>query len=142
MKIHDALLLDTHVWFWLVTGHERLAKASLLLRRIEAAAETGRLWLSAISVWEIAMLEAKGRVELGRRCESWMGEALEKSHVRLAPLLPTVAILSTRLEGFPHVDPADRMIAATAIDSGLQLVTADQRLVGYMTQHKMRVWEV
>lgn len=141
-KAPEPLLLDTHIWFWLVTGHERLARNSVLLKAIEKAADRGRLWLSAISVWEIAMLEAKGRIELGRRCESWMDEALKESRIRLAPLDPNIAILSTRLEGFSYADPADRMIAATAIDNGWRLVTADQRLGGYLAEKKIGVWEV
>ena len=141
-KVPESLLLDTHIWFWLVTGHERLAQNAVLLKAIELAADRGRLWLSAISVWEIAMLEVKGRLQLGRRCESWMAEALEKSRIRLAPLDPTVSILSTRLEGFFYADPADRMIAATAIDNGWRLVTADQRLGEYMAEKKMGVWGV
>ena len=138
MKDPEPLLLDTHVWYWLVSGHERLAGTSVL-RKLEKAAGEGRLHLSVISVWEIAMLEAKGRLTFGRRCESWMSEALHKSHVRLSPLDPSIAILSTRLEGFVHGDPADRIIAATAFDQGWRLVTADQRLIRYMEAVKMPV---
>jgi PIN domain nuclease of toxin-antitoxin system len=106
---------------------------------LERAAEAGQLHLSVISVWEIAMLEAKGRLAVGRRCESWVEEALEKSRVRLVPLDPTVTILSTRLEGFTYGDPADRMLAATVLDKGWRLVTADQRLIRYLESKKMPV---
>ena len=138
MKVPEPLLLDTHAWYWLVTGHERL-KGVANLRKIEQAAEAGDLHLSVISVWEIAMLEAKGRLELGRRCESWVSEAVQKSHVRLAPLDPSVAILSTRLEKFPYGDPADRILAATSIDKGWRLVTSDRRLIHYLETRKMPV---
>jgi PIN domain nuclease of toxin-antitoxin system len=142
MKPVDVYLLDTHIWFWLVTGHERLSRATLLLRRMEDAAASGRLRLAAVSVWEVAMLEVKGRLTLGRRCESWMEDALVHSRVQLAPMEPAVSILSTRLEEFPHADPADRIIAATAIENGWRLVTADARLAGYMEKQRMNVWKV
>jgi PIN domain nuclease of toxin-antitoxin system len=142
MKVSDdrePLLLDTHVWIWWTQGEDRLAKKSSLVRRMEEAAEREDLWVSAISPWEIGMLEAKGRLELGRPCRAWVREALREQGVGLAPLSPEVAILSTRLDAFPHADPADRIIAATAIENGWTLVTADERLQGYMKSRRMPV---
>ncbi len=138
MKEAEPLLIDTHVWYWLVSGHERLSGAANI-RRLERAAGAGELRLSIISVWEIAMLEAKGRLALGRRCESWIEEALEKSRVRLVPLDPAIAVLSTRLEGFEYGDPADRILAATALDKGWRFMTADQRLIRYLESKRMPV---
>jgi PIN domain nuclease of toxin-antitoxin system len=57
------LLLDTHVWFWVLTGNrQRLSAASV--RWLEQEAKRARLLVSVISVWELCLLEAKGRVGL------------------------------------------------------------------------------
>jgi PIN domain nuclease of toxin-antitoxin system len=64
--------------------------------------------------------------------------AFELPTVRLAPLTPAIAVLSTRLPGALHGDPADRMIAATALAHGARLVTKDKRLAAY--PHVRTVW--
>lgn len=142
MRTPDALLLDTHIWVWLVKGDQRLVGHKALQKAVEELADRESLWVSAFSVWEIAMLDSKGRIDLGRRCEAWVKEALDASRVQLAPLDPATSITSTRLEGFEYGDPADRIIAATAIENGWPLVTADKRLAGYLKGRKMRVWEI
>lgn len=123
------VLLDTHVWVWLMLGDNRLGGASR--RMLEKAVSDGRLRVSVISVWEVAMLEAKGRLTLAADCESWVQEALAAPGIRLAELTPHIAISSTRLPGTFHGDPADRMLIATARESEATLVTADQAILQY-----------
>ena len=62
------LVLDTHVWVWLLEGTTSLKPA--IRRRIEASAREGGLLVSAISVWEVAMLEAKGRLTFDQDCNA------------------------------------------------------------------------
>jgi len=81
---------------------------------------------------EIAMLESKKRLALGWECREWIEAALSASRVRLAPLDPEIAVLSTRLPEFPHSDPADRIIVATATVMDWKLVTADQAVLRYL----------
>ena len=123
------VLLDTHVWVWLMLGDNRLGSANR--RMLEAAVPDGRLRVSVISVWEVAMLEAKGRLTLAADCESWVREALAAPGIRLAELTPHIAICSTRLPGVFHGDPADRMLVATARESDAALLTADQAILQY-----------
>ena len=142
MRSSDVLLLDTHAWLWWVQADSRMGRDRSLQKAIDRCAGLGTLWLSALSVWEIAMLDAKSRINLGRDCHAWVNEALIASRVHLAPLEPTISIASTRLDGFPNADPADRIIAATAIQNGWTLVTADKHLVGYFKKRKMPVWGI
>lgn len=124
------LLLDTHVWLWFALGDAgRLAAP--VRKKIEAAAHGGKLAVSAISVWEIGMLEAKGRIVLGSPCEKWVETALALPGMRLIGLEPEIAVASSRLPGEMHGDPADRMLAATARARDAVLATADERLVEY-----------
>ena len=126
----DALLLDTHVWIWLMEGDRR--HLSLRARRaIEEVSHSGTLWLSAISIWEIAMLEARGRVTLGHPVNEWIETLLHAPGARLLPLDPAIAVDSTRLPGSPHGDPADRILMASARATGARLVTCDGRIIRY-----------
>lgn len=135
------LLLDTHVWLWFALGDVgRLAVP--VRKKIETAAHGGKLAVSAISVWEIGMLEAKGRIVLGAPCEKWVETALALPGMRLIGLEPEIAVASSRLPGEMHGDPADRMLAATARARDAVLATADERLVEYGKAGFMRVLDV
>jgi len=130
------LVLDTHVWVWLLEGVTDL-KASAR-RRIEAAAHDGGLLVSAISVWEVAMLEAKGRLTFDQDCSAWVKEALLAPGIMLAPIEPEIAVASTRLPADFHGDPADRIIVATARAHGYTLVTADSAILAYAKTGNLR----
>lgn len=135
------LLLDTHVWLWFALGRtERLAAP--VRKKIEAAAHGGKLAVSAISVCEIGMLEAKGRIVLGLSCEKWITTALALPGLRLIGLEPEIAIASSRLPGEIQGDPADRILTATARAHDAVLATADERLVEYGKAGFMRVLDV
>lgn len=124
------LLLDTHVWIWLINGGEPLA-SSEARRAIEKAAGTAGILVSIISVWEVGMLEAKGRIGFPLSCEKWVDQALSAPGISTAPLTPDIALASSRLPGGFHGDPADRIIVATARQLGVALVTRDRKIIDY-----------
>ena len=113
-----AVVVDTHVWIWLSAGDKRAASF---------ASFRGRAVVPAISVWEVAMLEAKGRLSLKPTLEEWIALNLQFP-AELEPIHPSISIQSCRLPGF-HGDPADRLIVATALVLGLPLATADVRIL-------------
>lgn len=123
------LLLDTHVFVWLLAGNARLGLKAR--SAIQSAAEAGELFVSAITPWEIAVLVSKGRLLLDQDVADWIRAALGQPGIRLEPLSPEVAVASTRLPGNIHPDPADRIIAATARHLGARLVSADGLLLEY-----------
>lgn len=132
------VLLDTHIWLWYVDGsRDRFARRIEPI--VETAAARGDVLVSAISVWELAMLEARGRLELSLDVRAWVARALALPGVRMEALSPGVAIDSTRLPGAPHGDPADRILIATARLTGAALVTCDTRLLAYAKQGHLRV---
>lgn len=128
LKKHK-LLLDTHVWIWLMLGDEQLHPS--FRRILEKNKETENIFLSAISVWELGMLVEKERIQLEIDCLDWVEQALANSNIDLIPLTPRIAIQSTRLPETPHADPADRILIATAHEHNAILVTHDQKILNY-----------
>jgi PIN domain nuclease of toxin-antitoxin system len=115
-------LLDTHAVLWLVEGDERLGN-NVRKRLLQAGSE--RWFLSDLSLLEIAMLVAKGRITLEMSLEEYL-EQLSLRFVVL-PVDAKIATLSTELT-LPQADPFDRVILATAKVHGLTLVTRDGKL--------------
>jgi PIN domain nuclease of toxin-antitoxin system len=101
------------------------------IRVVEEAAHFGLVGVSVISVWEVAMLEAKGRIRLSKDCLSWVNEALRAPGLGLIPLTPEIAVDSSRLPGVFHGDPADRILVATARRQGAILLTRDEKILSY-----------
>ena len=136
-----SLILDTHVWLWVVQGvrHELSVEA---VAGIDVAGRTGELLISAISVWEVAMLEAKGRISLSRSVDDWVRAALRAPGVRLLELTPEIAIESTRLPGVAHGDPADRILIASARVVGGRLATRDRSILDYAGNGHLAVLDV
>lgn len=118
------LLLDTHIWVW------SLAQPSQLTGRVARAlrANDSELWLSPISLWELTILDEKGRIELPGGIDAWIDEAVRVAPMREAPVTRAV-VRALRTIDTPHRDPADRFLAATAAALDLHLVTADERLL-------------
>ncbi len=120
------IVLDTHTWVWWVSGDERLSASAS--QAIEKAMGTASLYVSSISVWEVALLVAKGRLQLTMPVEDWIARAEALPFVTFVPVDNHLALRSVQLTGPLHEDPADRIILATSLSLGAQLVTKDQRL--------------
>jgi PIN domain nuclease of toxin-antitoxin system len=133
----DSLLLDTHVWLWYVQGNPQQLQDKTI-HQLNQAGEEGRLGLSAMSIWEVAMLQAKGRVQLAQNCLTWVQQAMRGSRVRLIPLSPAIAVESCHLPGEIHRDPCDRILVASARVEGITLVTRDRLLLDYATQGHLK----
>ena len=111
------LLLDTHALIWLDQDHPSLGPEARA--RADLALQQGRLAVSAISFWEIAMHLVKGRITMALPPAAWRRDLLG--------LDGEIGIASAQLD--LHGDPADRIIAATAQLKGAMLMTADRQLL-------------
>jgi PIN domain nuclease of toxin-antitoxin system len=121
------LLLDTHIALWLDSGDERLGEATR--RTIETAwRDGGRIFLSAVSVWEIAMLVDKGFIELDLPVNDWAERFLDGPGLEAVSLNHAAAARAYNLHHLEHRDPADRLLIASAIGLGCPLVTHDDRI--------------
>lgn len=133
----NLVLIDTHVWVWLLNGDQKLNPKAL--KAIERSLSEEAVLLSAISPWEVAMLVSKRRLTLDRDVGEWVQTATSISGIRIEPISPEIAVASTRLPGELHPDPADRLIAATARHLGAVLITDDQKLLDYGLSGHLKV---
>lgn len=124
MQVRAGIVIDTHVWIWLVSEPRRLSK-----RAAAAISSAEIVGVSAISAWEIATKVALGRIELDRDVDVWVRQALAIDRVESISVDTAIAVMAGTLgaEGL-HGDPADRLIAATALFHHAPLVTKDARL--------------
>lgn len=127
------VILDTHTLLWHASGSDKLSEKAR--EGIDTAQTLG---VSSISAWEIGMLVQKGRLSLTHDVQEWMDIAGRLPKVEWLPLDPKIAVLASRLPGEFHGDPADRIIAATAMSRGATLITADRALHAY--SHVQTIW--
>ena len=71
------LILDTHIWIWLVNGDEEIKKTSFLVE-INDAAQKNLIKIPAICAWEVSMLAAKNRITLSGNTLDWINQAHKK----------------------------------------------------------------
>ena len=108
-----------------------------MVRRIDRAAARGHAFVSVMSVWEVGLLGAKGRVVLGLDLPVWVERALAPP-ISLATLTPKIALECNRLPGRLHGDPVDRILVATARVERLTLLTRDRALLDYAARGHIR----
>lgn len=121
-------LLDTHIWIWWVQATSRLSATHLTYLTANAPNGFG---VSVYSVWEVAMLDANGKINLSLPVADWVRMALAYPGVQLLPLTPDIAIEPTRLPDPFHKDPADRILVATARVLNIPIVTKDRKILAY-----------
>jgi len=119
------ILLDTHVVLWLTSDPDKLSGKARAA--IEASRRDGDgMAVCDITLLELTTLASKGRIQLGLSLESILQE-IEARFV----ILPIRSRACARAMSFPTTypkDPADRIIAATALVEGLSLITADREI--------------
>ena len=119
------IVLDTHVLVWAAADERKLGrKARALINRLW---DTGEVAVSAMTFWEIALLQSKGRLQT--EVADWRAQRLAAGLVEL-PTNGAVGIHAVELRGLPD-DPADRLIVATALAQRAGLMTADDKLLNW-----------
>ena len=121
-------LLDTHAWVWWISGDPRLAVREREV--LDNLSPSERPVLADISLWEVATLVERGRLELDMDLERWLAIASAPATVELARVTPAVAAEVARLPERFHRDPADRLIVATARVRKLSVLTRDRKITG------------
>ena len=116
------VLLDTHIWIWHLIGARELSAGYKAIIQDES----NEIYLSPISVWETHLLIERKRLPVSMKAPEWVAAALEAMQIRDAGLSFAIARRARELD--LHPDPADRFIAATALEFNLALLTADKRL--------------
>lgn len=122
----NVLILDTCAIIFDALTPERLGKKASVA--IERAAVAGNLACCDISWWEIAMLVAKGRLDPGTNAREFIDLVMTARKFTVLAISPEIAVKSTDQVLGTHSDPADRIIAASAIVHRAKLVTSDRKL--------------
>ena len=126
------LLLDTHAFLWFIAGSERLTAAAREL--IEESAN--QPFLSAASLWEMAIKLSLGRLHLGRPFEDLIPEQMRLNGIQLLGIeLEHVTPVTTL--PFHHRDPFDRLLVAQAMVEQMPIVSADPAFDAYSIE---RLW--
>lgn len=121
------MLIDTHILLWFQLGDARLNPKDRA--RILEAHHIGQLYLSAISIWEIAMLQKQDKIALHQPIHAWIQNATQG--IQVVPVSTAIALESVLLPHFSHKDPADRFIVATARILEVPLLTQDEKILAY-----------
>jgi len=98
--------------------------------------------MSAISLYEVANLSRRGRVDLRMPMQGWFDLAFADAGLSLLPVTPQIAIDAAMLPDGFHGDPIDRILAATARVHNLVLCTHDEKLVRFGQQGVYKFLEV
>jgi PIN domain nuclease of toxin-antitoxin system len=120
------VLLDTHVFLWAISGDRRLSRAH---REIYSSA-TSELYLSVVSVWEILIKVALGKLPLPAPVAAYISSQMESNRVSSLPIrLPHLI----EIETLPpvHRDPFDRMLVAQARAEDIPILTSDPAIRKY-----------
>jgi PIN domain nuclease of toxin-antitoxin system len=118
------LLVDTCVFLWLITGERKLST------RARSSLPTAELWLSAASVWEIAVKFSKGSLRLPVPPDRLIPAARDRYAISALPIDEESALHLVKLPAL-HTDPFDRMLVSQAIVHGLTIVTPDPLVMQY-----------
>ena len=129
------ILCDTHVLVWSVLEPEKLSRKAAA--RFDEARSASGLACADISLWEMAMLVERGRIQSPLPVDVFLGKLCKALMLQVLPITPGIAALAQDAR-FAHGDPADRLIAATAVAHDLDLMTADRVL--QRLRHVRTVW--
>lgn len=127
------VLLDTHVLHWWSAEPERLSKDAMTA--LEGA---DQLAVAAISWFELAWLATHERIVVTMPIRSWLDRLAEEVHT--VGITPAIADTATSLPSSFPGDPADRLIYATAVEHGWELVTKDRRLRQHRHPRPLTIW--
>lgn len=115
------IVLDTHALLWWALDPEKLSDAA---RTLLAQMERHGGYASAISIWEIAIKVKHGKLDLPLTLDEFV-RRIERGAVVELLAVDTATWLRSASLAWPHRDPADRVIVATALGRGVPLLTKD-----------------
>ena len=121
-------LFDTHALIWWVDGVQLSPK---IVDQLSIAMGEQQLFYSAVTFWEIGMMERKNAYNFLPTFQVWSENAMRQSGASCLPLSPQVALLSSRLPSDFHKDPGDRLLVASAIDADATFVTRDAKILDW-----------
>lgn len=120
------ILLDTNAIIFDALQPDRLSHTGH--EKLDQGQKEGSLACCDISLWEVAMLMSKDRLNPGVPALEFINLVLAARSLEVLPIEPQIADLSASFGNHVGLDPADRLIAATAVYHRATLLTTDQTL--------------
>ena len=127
------MLLDTHAFYWWSADSSRLSATAA-----QSIIDADELAVAAISWFELAWMAQNNRIAVPLPLKAWIDELA--SQVQTFPITPSIAMAAVALPTSFPADPMDRLIYATAVEHGIQLVTRDERILGYPPASGTAIW--
>ncbi len=121
------IVVDTHVIIWDALKPDKLSKEAK--NAIKVANDTDGILFCEISLWEIAMLISRSRLDIDASYQEFIQLVLASNNYFYQSITPEIAEKSTLLPEEVNEDPVDRIISATSIIQKAPLVTADKNLL-------------
>ena len=132
----EKITLDTHIIIWYSEGI-KLSEEQVSI--IDKARDNNCLFISSISIWEIAMLFNKGKTVLSMGLNELIDKILSIPGLNVIDLSIPILLESTLLPNYEHKDPADRLIIASTRSNGSYLMTVDQKIIDYANKGYLKM---
>ena len=122
----EMVILDTHIWFWLINGSFECFPTQWLeqIRQADVVA------VLSISCYEVALAHNKDRLVIHIPLQEWLTDSLIPAGIELLPLTPEITVRAVNLSPI-HKDPFDRLIIATALEYEAKLASVDNLFSKY-----------
>lgn len=117
-------LLDTHTLLWFFNDDSNLSEN---VRQIMES--HSKLYVSIVSIWEIAIKKSIGKLELNENIKQ-LAQLCKEQNIEILPIYPNHLDLLQYLPNL-HKDPFDRLLICTALYEGLIFLTRDQKIKQY-----------
>lgn len=130
------IILDTHALLWFIGNPNKLSKKAQ--QEITKTIKKDKILVSSITIWEICLLVERGRLELTIEIENWVRKVEGLPYLQFIPVDNDIAARSVFLPKPIHSDPADRIIIATAFNTGATIITGDRLIRRY--PHVKSIW--
>ena len=119
------MVIDSHTLLWWFEGGEKL---STPVREILSGigGRDREFMVSAVTLWEFRLKELRGQWHPKRPLREWPGVLFQPGNVRLMDVTTEIWLMTAEMR-WAHRDPADRIIAATALKHGVPVLTKDER---------------
>ncbi len=125
-------LIDTHTFIWYIQNSEQLTTSATAIINNGS----NKILLSTASIWEMAIKQSTGKLNLGLPCASFINGQMSINKIELLPIkvahLDVIASLPLH-----HRDSFDRLLIAQALVEKIPIVSIDVAFDSYPIQ---RIW--
>ena len=135
--MNDKIILDTHILIWSLLAPENLAPA--VKEKIFSAQSSDNLYISSITLWEIAMLVHKKRISVFERLPDFLNSIVNIDGLHAIEISADIAAESVMLPGEFKGDPADCLIISSTRKIAGTLITRDQKIINWAKEGYLKI---